>query len=150
MYSFEFVGTFDKNFFGKGTVTTGSLGDVVTLDGTISTGPAASFASAPIMKLPGGHIDPAATPSVVDLVFQATQKGITAQYFHLFSSLGEYNSPFSGSLDFNVGGDPSGSTGVTIKIAAVPGPIAGAGLPALAAFAGFALWRRRREQALAG
>lgn len=40
-------------------------------------------------------------------------------------------------------GSISGSTTVTQRVASVPGPIAGAGLPVLLGLFGFASWRRR-------
>jgi hypothetical protein len=44
---------------------------------------------------------------------------------------------------------PDSATSTPLSVTAVPGPIAGAGLPALAALAGLSWWRRRRAQAAA-
>jgi hypothetical protein len=144
VFSFAFQGTFSPDFSGSGTFTS-AAGVITSATGTVSTGPAANFSSAPISFLSGSY-NPG-TQAAFSLSFAASQGNNVGNFF-LISNFGEPNSPFGGSLGFDLVPDgPSGSTGVRITISqvAVPGPVAGAGLIPLLGLAG-AWYSRRRKQ----
>jgi hypothetical protein len=89
-----------------------------------------------------------------DLIFRLTATGLTENSFVLGGASGLTGHPqFYFAADIctpNSAGACGGSTGLVGATAAVPGPIAGAGLPGLvAACSGLLVLARRRRQRIA-